>query len=220
MSVIQVLIRRSSAVAAVACFLCSSAFAAPPGRRRLARLRGPSGAADRLGRPRWGQASARRIRPPPYLWGLHLSEDQDVQGIRHSSRSCTGDARALQGGAKGARGVAGDGPIRSVRRRESGFLGAGAGGGGKSARASPIAHRSRDLLAADARSARAGGRRAARRSASRWEWPVAWLDGPSHGGDAPPPRITRGDWGARAIRRELKPCASGAEVSRAVRFPP
>jgi len=86
MSVIHVLIRRSGAAAAVACLLCSGALAQPPDGAKDSRScgsewRGPSRP------PPMGPGFGAEDRPPPYLMGLHLSEDQDdkVFGIIHAA---------------------------------------------------------------------------------------------------------------------------------------
>jgi protein CpxP len=86
MSVINVLIRGSGAAAAVACLLCSSAFAQPPEGPKESRGCG----SEWRGPPRpppMGPGFGAEDRPPPYLMGLHLSEDQDdkVFGILHAA---------------------------------------------------------------------------------------------------------------------------------------
>lgn len=81
MSVIQMLIRRPGTAAAVACLLCSSVFAMPPEGPKDAQGCGPDW---RGGPPRPPMAAGlgAEDRPPPYLWGLRLSEDQDDKVFR------------------------------------------------------------------------------------------------------------------------------------------
>ena len=173
MSVIQVLIRRSGAAAAVACLLCSGAFAAAAGGARDSRGCGSECAADRMRPPLIGPGFGAEDRPPPYLMGIAFERGSRRQGVRHHPRSCPGDARTLQGGAKAREGLREMGQSAAVRRRESGFAGAVAGSCRKPARVAACTIRSRDLLLADARAAHAHGRRAARRSASRGGRPDA-----------------------------------------------
>ncbi len=83
MSIIPVSIRRSCVAAAVACVLWSSAFGDAPNESRGC---GPDG----RGPPRpplMGPEFGAEDRPPPYLIGVRLSEDQEdkVFGILHAA---------------------------------------------------------------------------------------------------------------------------------------
>ncbi len=86
MSVVHLLIRRSGAAAAVACLLCSGAFAQPPEGPKESRGCGPQWHGP-PGPPFMGPGFGAEDRPPPYLMGLHLSDDQDdkVFGILHAA---------------------------------------------------------------------------------------------------------------------------------------
>ncbi len=86
MSIIPVSIRRSSAAVAVACVLWSGAFAAPADAPHESRGCGPDG----RGPPRpppMGPEFGPEDRPPPYLIGVSLSEDQQdkVFSILHAA---------------------------------------------------------------------------------------------------------------------------------------
>jgi len=86
MSAIRVLIRRSGVAAAAACLFCSSAFAQPPEGPKESRGCGSEWRGPPRPPPRGPGFGAEDLPPPPYLMGLHLSDDQDdrVFGIFHS----------------------------------------------------------------------------------------------------------------------------------------
>jgi len=180
MSIIHVLIGRSGAAAAVACLLCAGALAQPPDGARDSRACG----SEWRGPPRpplMGPGFGAEDRPPPYLMGLHLSEDQDdkVFGIIHAAAP---EMRERSKAAHKAR----DGLREMSQSAQYDATKAGSLAQALGAAESQLAllrartdHEIYLLLTPEQRTHIAEGPREDRPHGA---------DGPMHGGDGPPPR--------------------------------
>ena len=188
MSVIQVLIRRSSAVAAVACFLCSSAFAAPPEAPKDSRGCGPEWRGGPPRPPPMGPGFGAEDRPPPYIWGLHLSEDQDdkVFGILHGAAPEMRERSKAARKAREALREMGQSAAYDAAKAASLAQALGAAENQLALLRSRTDHEIFLLLTPDQRARVAEGPREDQPRGGNG--PSHGWDGPSHGGDASPPR--------------------------------